>query len=111
MNMEVEYLKISNDRCPYLEWENSLDRTARSVVRTRINRLRMGVFGNCSSIKGEPGLFELKIHLGPGYRLYLGKVKDALVLLLCGGDKKTQNRDIERAKDYWRLYNKSRKEK
>jgi putative addiction module killer protein len=111
MDIEVEYLKISSEKCPYLEWESKLDRTARAAVRIRLNRLRLGIFGDCSSIKGATGLYELRIHLGPGYRLYYGKAKDVLVIILCGGDKSSQSRDIEKAKEYWQLYNKSRKGK
>jgi len=110
MNIEVEYLEISNGKCPYLEWERKLDKTVRGVVRIRVNRIRLGNFGDCKPIKGAKGLHELRIHLGPGYRLYFGKVKDTLVIILCGGDKGDQTRDIEKAKEYWQLYNESRKE-
>lgn len=67
-------------------------------------------FGDCKPIKGAKGLHELRIHLGPGYRLYFGKAKDTLVIILCGGDKGDQTRDIEKDKEYWQLYNESRKE-
>ncbi|MYF56288.1 type II toxin-antitoxin system RelE/ParE family toxin, partial [Candidatus Poribacteria bacterium] len=50
------------------------------------------------------GLFELRIHFGPGYRVYFSEVRDTLILLLCGGDKSSQQRDIERAKTYWQDY-------
>ena len=48
------------------------------------------------------GVQELRIHFGPGYRVYFGREGDALVILLCGGDKGSQDRDIERAQEYWR---------
>jgi putative addiction module killer protein len=47
-------------------------------------------------------VFELRIHAGPGYRVYYGREGDAVVILLCGGDKGSQARDIERAEAYWR---------
>ncbi|MEY3869481.1 MAG: hypothetical protein RLZZ338_3372 [Cyanobacteriota bacterium] len=50
------------------------------------------------------GLFELKIDYGPGYRLYFGQIASIIVILLCGGDKSTQDRDIEKAREYWRDY-------
>lgn len=81
-----------------------LDKCIRGAVRIRINRLRLGNFGDCKTIKGSTGLYEIRIHLGSGYRLYFGKVKDALVIILCGGDKGTQVRDIQKAKKYWQLY-------
>jgi putative addiction module killer protein len=48
------------------------------------------------------GVQELRIHFGPGFRVYFGRERDAVVILLCGGDKGSQDRDIEHAKDYWR---------
>ena len=50
------------------------------------------------------GVFELRLHFGPGHRIYFGQIENTLVLLLCGGDKKSQQRDIETAKTYWREY-------
>ena len=58
-------------------------------------------FGDAERV-GE--VFELRIHVGPGYRVYYGREGDALVILLCGGDKGSQERDIERARAYWRDY-------
>jgi putative addiction module killer protein len=60
------------------------------------------------SLKGD-GVFELRVDYGPGYRVYFAQEGARLVLLLCGGDKKTQNRDIRQAKKYWKDYE-SRKE-
>jgi putative addiction module killer protein len=61
--------------------------------------------------KGAAGLNEVRIHLGPGYRLYFGKAQDTLVIILCGGDKGTQERDIQKAKEYWQLYKDSLKQR
>jgi putative addiction module killer protein len=61
--------------------------------------LRLGNFGDAKRV-GE--VFELRIHTGPGYRIYYGREGDAIVILLCGGDKGSQDRDIERAEEYWR---------
>jgi putative addiction module killer protein len=79
----------------------------KSGFRIRINRLRLGNFGDCKTIQGIVGLYELRIHIGAGYRLYFGKAKDHLVIVLCGGDKRSQERDIEKAKEYWRFYKES----
>jgi len=87
MHIDVSYL-IDNGKSPYLEWEKGLDTTARAATRIRINRIRLGNFGDCHSIKGTVGLYELRIHLGPGYRIYMGKTKNTVVIILCGGDKR-----------------------
>jgi putative addiction module killer protein len=85
---------------PFTDWLRGLrDGTARNRIRQRIARLRLGNFGDARSL-GD-GLFELRIHLGPGYRVYFGREGDRIVILLCGGDKGSQNRDIERATRYW----------
>lgn len=72
------------------------------MIRTRINRMRMGNLGDNKSV-GE-GVSEMRIAFGPGYRVYFAIDKGTVVVLLCGGDKGTQERDIERAKRYWKEY-------
>jgi putative addiction module killer protein len=85
---------------PFGGWLAGLrDKRAVARIDARINRLKLGNFGDCRSV-GE-GVRELRIDHGPGYRVYFGTVDDQVVLLLCGGDKRTQSRDIERAKQYW----------
>ncbi len=105
MNIEVSYLEIAPGQSPYLEWEEDLDTTARNTARMRINRLRGGNFGDCKPI-GD-GAHELRIDFGPGYRIYFGKLKDTIVMILCAGEKKAQRRDIKQAKEYWELYKNS----
>jgi putative addiction module killer protein len=107
MELDVGFLELENGKCPYLDWEQKLDKQVRGEVRVRINRLRLGNFGDCKTIKGTTGLYELRIHLGAGHRLYFGKAHDKLVIVLCGGSKRSQERDIEKAKEYWRLYKSS----
>jgi len=87
-------------REPWLEWLRRLrDRKVRSIIRNRINRLRLGNFGDSRHL-GE-GLYELRIHYGAGYRIYCGERGGTLILLLCGGTKRTQDRDIQQARTYW----------
>ena len=98
----LEY-EIENGRCPFSEWLDGLkDIAARAIIRKRLNRIRMGNFGNTRSV-GE-GVFELKIDFGPGYRVYYGLDGDTLVVLLCGGDKGSQEIDIRKANEYWQDY-------
>lgn len=69
--------------------------------------MRHGNFGKCEPV--GLGISELKINYGPGYRVYFGRAGDRIVLLLCGGDKSTQNKDIREAYDYWQFYKEKRK--
>ena len=71
-------------------------------IRGRLTRLELGNLGDFRSV-GE-GVNELRIHFGPGYRIYYGEAANTIILLLCGGDKSSQQRDIERAKTYWQDY-------
>ena len=66
------------------------------AVKRRIARVQIGLFGDCKSIGG--GLHELRVDHGPGYRVYFLRQGDIVVILLCGGDKSTQSRDIGRAR-------------
>ena len=88
---------------PFNEWLEGLkSREIRAIVRARLNRLRLGSFGDCKSV-GD-GVSELRIHLSPGYRVYFGKEGNTVVILLYGGTKGSQQRDIEKAKALWRVY-------
>ncbi|HSX11111.1 MAG TPA: type II toxin-antitoxin system RelE/ParE family toxin [Chlamydiales bacterium] len=111
MNIEVSYLELDNGVFPYLEWEAGLDTVARAAVRIRINRVRLGNFGDSHSVGKIPGLHELRLRLGPGYRIYFGKIKDTIVIILCGGDKRSQGRDIKKAEQYWQICKDSLKKK
>ena len=86
---------------PFADWLAELkDMRAAGIIRARINRLRLGNFGDCRSVAG--GVEELRIDFGPGYRVYFGRRGSALVVLLCGGPKRTQARDIATAHKYWK---------
>lgn len=100
---ELEFYRTANGREPYTEWFESIrDLKTRNRIQRRLYRLEAGNFGDCKSVGG--GVFELRLQFGPGYRIYFGEVDNTIVLLLCGGDKSSQGRDIERAKTYWREY-------
>lgn len=68
----------------------------------RLDRLKLGDFGYCKTLQN--GVSELRIHYGAGIRIYYGKIGNKIILLLCGGDKGSQNRDINKAKDYLKDY-------
>ena len=96
----VFYYETADGKVPFREWlyDLSNERT-QEIIRSRIGRLRSGNFGNCKSVGA--GVFELRIHHGPGYRIYFGEVEKTIVLLLLGGEKDTQIRDIMKAQDFW----------
>jgi len=71
----------------------------RAKIRVRLNRVRLGNLGDCSSVGS--GVSELRVPYGPGYRVYFGRQGGAVVVLLCGGDKRTQSRDIRQAQEFW----------
>lgn len=82
------------------EWLGGLaDRKARARIALRIERLAAGNRGDCKPLRD--GIWELRIDHGPGYRVYYARAGKTLILLLCGGDKRKQQSDIERAVSYW----------
>jgi putative addiction module killer protein len=78
------------------------DNRARAKVAARIARLAAGNFGDSKSLR--EGVLELRIDWGPGYRVYFAMAGRTVVLLLCGGDKRRQSVDIDRAVAYWKDY-------
>ena len=98
----LEYL-TENGRNPFRKWLEGLrDRQARARIRVRLNRIRLGNFGDCKSV--GRGVNELRISYGPGYRVYFGRQGKMIVILLFGGHNKTQSRDIALAQEYWAAY-------
>ena len=88
---------------PFTEWLHGLrDTKGRQRIQTRLRRLEQGLYGDCQAV-GE-GVSELRLFFGPGYRVYFAEAPDHIVILLCGGDKSTQSKDIEQAKAYWKEY-------
>jgi putative addiction module killer protein len=103
---EVREYLTPNGANPFRDWFHSLkDGRTRARVRVRINRVRMGIFGDSKPVGG--GVHELRLAFGPGYRIYFGRDGQTLVLLLCAGDKRSQGRDIQRAKSFWQDYRRS----
>ncbi len=100
---QVEFYRTSNGHEPFSKWLLSIQhQSTQDRILARLERLKSGNLGNYRSVGG--GVFELRLDFGPGYRIYFGQVGNTIVLLLCGGDKSSQTRDIERAKTYWLEY-------
>jgi putative addiction module killer protein len=88
---------------PLTQWLGKLrDREGQVRIRQRLRRLEAGQMGDCKALGG--GLYELRFFFGAGYRVYFGKDGERMILLLLGGDKSGQARDISKAKDYWKEY-------
>jgi putative addiction module killer protein len=104
MAREIEILlNRTGQSTPFSEWLASLkDVRAVGIVRARLNRIRLGNFGDCKFVGS--GVEELRIDFGPGYRIYYGRQGSLAVILLWGGDKRTQARDIRKAQKYWKEY-------
>ncbi len=104
---DIEIYQTSEGNEPITEWLSSLkDRIARRTILIRIQRVRQGNFGDCEPIGN--GMQELRIHFGPGYRIYFAKIGDKLVLLLGGGLKGKQVRDINKCKEYLEDYKRTK---
>jgi len=94
---------------PFEEWLGSLrDWKLRSRILARLDRIVAGNFGDTKLV--GTGIWELRFHFGPGYRIYFGLDGNVFVILLCGGDKSNQRSDIERAQSYWKDYLRRKKD-
>ncbi len=103
----IELYTRSDGKIPFGVWLGKLTKIDQARIISRIDRLERGNFGDCKSVGG--GVFELRFFFASGYRVYYGMVGATLVLLLTGGDKKTQDKDIRTAKRYWNDYMKETK--
>lgn len=90
-------------------WFNSLDATSAAKVTTALYRLELGNFSNVKSI--GRGVMEYRIDFGPGYRIYFGREDNNSIILLGGGSKRTQSKDIDKALVSWRQYKADKKYK
>jgi putative addiction module killer protein len=100
---EIRHYVTADGVDVFAHWlEELADRQARARIKTRIDRVSLGNFGDVEPV-GE-AVSELRIDWGPGYRVYFARTGKTILLLLCGGDKRTQRRDIENAKTYFQDY-------
>lgn len=104
MEIEIELYVTSNGKRPFEIWFDGIrEILTRAKILTRLDRLKLGNFGDCKTV-GD-GVSELRIHYGPGFRIYYSKMGNRVILLLTGGDKGSQVKDVKKAKEYLRDYN------
>lgn len=97
--IEIREYLTPEGRSPFAEWLQGIrDVQIRARIAARLNRVRLGNFGDCKTV-GQ-GIYELRMAFGAGYRVYFSREHDRMILLLCGGDKSTQADDIRRAREY-----------
>jgi putative addiction module killer protein len=103
MEKEIRIYITSNGKQPFNEWLAEIkDNTTEARIKRRLDRLSLGHYGDVKSL-GD-GISELRLQFGSGYRIYFGEIDNKIVLLLCAGDKSTQSRDIQKAKEYWQKF-------
>lgn len=101
IEIDIEIYETITGKRPFEEWLKDLrEICTRAKILTRIDRLKTGNFGDCKTL--QDGVCELRIHYGPGIRIYYGKIGTKLILLLCGGDKSSQEKDVAKAKEYFK---------
>jgi len=103
---EIRYYVAADGRQPFAEWFADLEPVTRAKIARAIARMEQGNLSNVKPVGG--GVLEYRIDFGPGYRVYFGRDGESLVILLTGGSKKRQRRDIEAAGAYWQDYKRRR---
>lgn len=97
---EIVHYQRDDGSFPFRLWLSVMrDKLAKARISMRLRQLESGNLGDAKSV-GD-GVMELRVHMGAGYRVYCGRHGQHWIVLLCGGEKSTQERDIVRAKDYW----------
>lgn len=101
----IEFYTTTNGNQPCRDWLDSLESSTRRKILAYVTRVAGG--GAINNIRPlGSGVYEIKVDQGPGYRVYFAEVGKVLILLLAGGDKSSQFRDIQQAKEYWSTYEK-----
>ena len=107
MKVKIEQYIREDGSNPFEKWFDKLNALAAAKVATALYRMEQGNFSNVESV--GKGVYEYKIHLGPGYRIYFGQEDHDVVILVGGGSKKHQSSDIKKAKDLWAEYKTEKK--
>jgi putative addiction module killer protein len=99
---QIEIFTLKNGKKPFMEWLMSLDKITRKRISQRVDKIEdEDYYGDFKRIDDE--LCELRFKFGSGYRVYFSETDNIIILLLCGGDKSTQSKDIKKAKEYLKL--------
>jgi len=99
---EIKIFKLENGKSPLSTWIYSLDKTFQARILERLHKLDECHYGDYKTIDND--IKELRFNFGSGYRIYFNETDKVIVLLLCGGDKSTQSKDIKKAKEYLKLW-------
>jgi putative addiction module killer protein len=100
---EIRHYLTCSEEDLFMEWRRQIrDAKAAISIDRRINRMELGNFGDHKFCRD--GVWELRVDVGPGYRVYYAITGTQIILLLCGGDKRTQDADIDRACEYWQAW-------
>ncbi|SRR5665213_932800 len=111
---ELKYYERPDGKKPFGEWYSALiskDATTAAKVGKYLSRLEQGNWSNAKILSGGQGVWEMVIDAGPGYRVYFAQAGNTIVLLLLGGSKKEQQKDIQRAIELWDEFKERNKEK
>lgn len=101
--IQIKLLETDEGKSLFREWYDSLkDKVTKVRVRRCLDRLELGNFGDTKSV-GE-GVYELRLQFGAGYRIYFTRLGNSVVILIAGGDKSSQQKDIVKAQEMWRKY-------
>ena len=101
--IEIEFYVADNGKAPFISWLEKLDETDQIKIKKRLARIRdTGNLGDYKNL--SDGVSELRFFFGSGYRIYFGKQGEKIIILLCGGNKSSQSKDIAKAKEGWKNF-------
>ena len=100
--IQLEVYVTKNGKAPFLDWLESLDNKIRYRVKERLYRIALGNLGDHKFI--SKGVSEIRLTFGSGYRIYYSNMENKTIMLLCGGDKSTQKRDVKKTNAYLQDY-------
>ena len=107
---EILIYDLKNGKEPFSVWLKSIkDNVIRARIKSAVLKLSYGNFGDCKKLSSD--ISEIRLHFGSGYRIYFSEVDKIIILLLCGGDKSTQSKDIEKANIYLKDYKERKNDK
>jgi putative addiction module killer protein len=102
MKLTIREFLTAEGRSPYRDWVENLEVMVRARVQARVLRFETGNLGDCGAVGS--GVCEARLMFGPGYRIYFGREGPSTILLLLGGNKASQRKDIRDARRFWREY-------